>query len=417
MASVWTVSELNRYVRQSLEKDYRLKGAAVTGEISGFKAYPSGHWYFTLKDEAAQVSCVMWRSRAEVQRLRHLPREGDKVEAHGDITLYEARGQFQFDVSWLEPTGAGDLYREFMALKAKLEAEGLFAPERKRPLPRRPYTIGIVTSPAGAALRDMLNVLRRRLPLARVILSPTAVQGPQAPAQIIAALRAVAAWAPEVIIVARGGGSLEDLWAFNDAAVARAIAAAPVPVISGVGHETDFTLADFAADLRAPTPSAAAELVSPVPVEELRAAAGRLRQRLAEAATSVTREKRWALAECQARLKGLSPQAQVSRARQRIDDATARLAAAMTHRLALDRGRWHGLGLALTGVSPLAVLQRGYAIVSRSDGTVVRRTTDVTTGAPLRVRVSNGEFGVRVSETFPEPPLDSKPPSNEEQHA
>jgi len=416
MASTWTVSELNRYVRQSLEQDYRLKGADVTGEISGFKAYPSGHWYFTLKDESAQVSCVMWRSRAEVQKLRHQPRDGDKVQAHGDVTLYEVRGQFQFDVSWLQPVGAGDLYREFLALKASLEAEGLFALERKRPLPRRAYTIGIVTSPAGAALHDMLNILRRRFPLARVILSPTAVQGAGAPAQITAALAAVAACRPDVIIVARGGGSLEDLWAFNDAAVVRAIVRAPVPVVSGVGHETDFTLADFAADVRAPTPSAAAELVSPAPVEELRSDAARLSQRLAEAAGSRAREKRWALTEWQTRLRGLSPQAQVRGARQRIDDATGRLAAAMTHRLALERGRWYGLQLALGGVSPLAVLKRGYAIVSHANGTVVRRTADVTPGAPLSVRVSDGAFGVRVSEPSVGPQPAVRRSSSEEKH-
>jgi exodeoxyribonuclease VII large subunit len=396
MPNAWTVSDLNRYVRQSLEKDYRLKGARVTGEISGFKAYPSGHWYFTLKDEAAQVNCVMWRSRAEAQRLRHQPRDGDRVEATGDVTLYEARGQFQFDVAWLQPAGAGELYREFLELKAKLEAEGLFAPERKRPLPRQPRVIGLVTSPAGAALRDMLNILCRRLPLARVILAPAAVQGAEAPSQIAAALEAITAFAPDVIIVARGGGALEDLWAFNAEAVARAIAAAPVPVVSGVGHETDFTLADFAADIRAPTPSAAAELVSPAPVADLKSGLEQLAARLAEALSSLTHEKRWALSARQARLAGLSPQAQLRHARQRLDDLTVRAAAAMTHRLALEREHWHGLRQALHSVSPLAVLQRGYAVVSHASGAVVRRAGEVTAGEPLHVRVSEGKFEVKV---------------------
>jgi exodeoxyribonuclease VII large subunit len=412
MPNVWTVADLNHYVRQSLEKDYRLQGVRVTGEILGLKFYPSGHWYFSLKDPAAQISCVMWRSRAEAQRLRYQPRDGDQVEALGDATLYEARGQFQFDVTSLQPAGAGELYREFLALKARLEAEGLFAPERKRPLPRWPQTIGLVTSPAGAALRDVLNILRRRLPLARVILSPTPVQGADAPPQIVAALQAVTSFAPDLILVVRGGGALEDLWAFNSEAVARAVAASPIPVISGVGHETDFTLADFAADLRAPTPSAAAELASPVSVEELSAALYQQRVRLAEALSRLTRTKRWALAERQAQLKGLSPQAQLRGARQHLDDLTARMATALTHGVTLRRERWHGLRQALGSVNPLAVLERGYAVVSHTDGRVVRRAEEVTPGEQLHVRVSQGEFNVNASEAAVRPsqsaPLERK---------
>jgi exodeoxyribonuclease VII large subunit len=404
MPNVWTVADLNHYVRQSLEKDYRLQDVRVTGEISGLKFYPSGHWYFSLKDPAAQISCVMWRSRADAQRLRYQPRDGDQVEALGDATLYEVRGQFQFDVTSLQPAGAGELYREFIALKARLEAEGLFAPERKRPLPRWPRTIGLVTSPAGAALRDVLNILRRRLPLARVILAPTPVQGAEAPPQIVAALQALTAFAPDLILVVRGGGALEDLWAFNSEAVARAIAASPVPVVSGVGHETDFTLADFAADLRAPTPSAAAELASPVSVEDLSAAVGQQRTRLAEALSRLTRAKRWELAERQAQLKGLSPQVQLRGARQHLDDLTARLATALTHSVTLKRERWHGLNQALASVNPLAVLERGYAVVSHTDGRVVRRAEEVTPGEPLHVRVSQGEFNVSASEAATQPP-------------
>jgi exodeoxyribonuclease VII large subunit len=396
MPNIWTVADLNHYVRQSLEKDYRLQGVRVTGEVSGLKFYPSGHWYFSLKDPAAQISCVMWRSRADLQRLRYQPRDGDQVEALGDATLYEARGQFQFDVTSLQPAGAGELYREFVALKARLEAEGLFALERKRPLPRWPQAIGLVTSPAGAALRDVLNILRRRLPLARVIISPTAVQGADAPPQIVAALRALTAFAPDLILVVRGGGALEDLWAFNSEAVVRAIAASPIPVVSGVGHETDFTLADFAADLRAPTPSAAAELASPISIEELSASLIQQRARLAEALGRLTRAKRWALAERQAQLKGLSPQAQLRGARQHLDDLTARIATALAHAVTLKRERWHGLRQALGGVNPLAVLERGYAVVSHADGEVVRRADEVAPGERLHVRVSKGEFEVNA---------------------
>src|SRR3990172_4997204 len=306
MAEAWSVSELNRYVRQSLEKDFRLQGVRVTGEVSGFRAYPSGHWYFTLKDEAAQVSCVLWRNRAE--KLGFTPRDGDAVEAQGNVTLYETRGQYQLDVAWLERAGEGELSREFVRLKARLEAEGLFAPERKRPLPEWPRTIGLVTSPAGAALRDLLNVIRRRFPMAEVLLSPTPVQGDDAPPQIVAALHALADARPDVIIVARGGGSLEDLWAFNDERVARAMAALPVPVVSGVGHETDFTIADFVADVRAPTPSAAAELVTPSR-DQLRNQVNTLAAQMAGALSSAIRDKRLSLREQSAQLKALSPQA------------------------------------------------------------------------------------------------------------
>ena len=393
MAEAWSVSELNRYVRQSLEKDFRLQGVRVTGEVSGFRAYPSGHWYFTLKDEAAQVSCVLWRNRAE--KLGFTPRDGDAVEAQGNVTLYETRGQYQLDVAWLQRAGEGELYREFTRLKARLEAEGLFAPERKRPLPAWPRTIGLVTSPAGAALRDMLNVIRRRFPMAEVLLSPTPVQGDDAPPQIVAALHALADARPDVIIVARGGGSLEDLWAFNDERVARAMAALPVPVVSGVGHETDFTIADFVADVRAPTPSAAAELVTPSR-DQLRNQVNALAAQMAGALSSAIRDKRLSLREQSAQLKALSPQARLANARQRADDLLARAAVAMTHRLALERERWNGLAQALNGVSPLAVLSRGYAVVSHPDGKVVRKASEVKSGDPLRVRVSEGEFGVEV---------------------
>ncbi|MBF8281924.1 MAG: exodeoxyribonuclease VII large subunit [Anaerolineales bacterium] len=398
MAEAWSVSELNRYVRQSLEKDFRLQGVRVTGEVSGFRAYPSGHWYFTLKDEAAQVSCVLWRNRAE--KLGFTPRDGDAVEAQGNVTLYETRGQYQLDVAGLQRAGEGELYREFTRLKARLEAEGLFAPERKRPLPAWPRTIGLVTSPAGAALRDMLNVIRRRFPMAEVLLSPTPVQGDDAPPQIVAALHALADARPDVIIVARGGGSLEDLWAFNDERVARAMAALPVPVVSGVGHETDFTIADFVADVRAPTPSAAAELVTPSR-DQLRNQVNALAAQMAGALSSAIRDKRLSLREQSAQLKALSPQARLANARQRADDLLARAAVAMTHRLALERERWNGLAQALNGVSPLAVLSRGYAVVSHPDGKVVRKASEVKSGDPLRVRVSEGEFGVEVQDSNP----------------
>jgi exodeoxyribonuclease VII large subunit len=393
MPDLWTVSALNRYVKQTLDLDYRLQEARVSGEVSGFRPYPSGHWYFSLKDASAQISCVMWRGRAE--RQRYTPRDGDAVVALGSVSLYEARGQFQLDVFLLQPAGEGVLYREFLRLKAQLEAEGLFAEARKRPLPAWPRRIGVVTSPAGAALRDILNILARRCPLVEVVLAPTAVQGLDAPPQIVAALQACADSAPDVILVARGGGSLEDLWCFNDEHVARAIAACPVPVVSGVGHETDFTLADFAADVRAPTPSAAAELVSP-DGEQLALDVAGLRARLDEGLLALTRDRAWALAERQARLRGLSPQGLVRGAQQRVDDLHARAGAALGYRVSLERARWRGLHQALHTVSPRAVLGRGYALVTQSGGRLVRRAAAVQPGERLRVQVSDGDFHVHV---------------------
>jgi exodeoxyribonuclease VII large subunit len=389
----WSVTDLNRYVRQSLEADYRLKNVTVAGEISGFKAYPSGHWYFTLKDAGAQVNCVLWRARAARQAFT--PRDGDAVTATGHITLYEQRGQFQFDVATLERAGQGDLFREFELLKARLRAEGLFD-RPKRDLPRLPRVIGLVTSPAGAALRDMLNILRRRLPLARVILSPTPVQGAEAPPQIIEALQRLIQHQPDVVIIGRGGGALEDLWCFNDEGVARAIAALPIPTISGVGHEVDFTIADFVADVRAPTPSAAAELITAISVDDLRAGVDGFAAQLTEALSQAVQAKRWALAERQARLLGLSPRAQLSQARQRLAHARTRSGQALRHHLQLERERLNGLVQALNTISPLAVLGRGYALVTHRDGALVRRADEVQMGETLRVRVSQGEFETEV---------------------
>jgi exodeoxyribonuclease VII large subunit len=391
MPDLWSVSELNRYVKQSLEMDYRLQDLRITGEVSGFRAYPSGHWYFTLKDSGAQVSCVMWRGRAERQRFT--PRDGDAVIAAGAVSLYEVRGQYQLDVALLLPTGEGVLFQEFMRLRARLEAEGLFAPERKRPIPAQPRRIAVVTSLATAALRDILNIIRRRYPLVEVIIAPTPVQGQDAPPQIVAALKAAAGVAPDVIILARGGGALEDLWCFNDERVARAIVASPVPVVSGVGHETDFTIADFAADLRAPTPSAAAELVTP-DSEQIAAQVADLRARLTEAALAALREKTWALAQHQAHLRGLSPQAALRSGQQHLDDLQARAAAALGYRVSLERERWHGLDQALNNVNPLAVLARGYAVVTGPLGQVIRSVGQVQPGDELSVRVSDGSFGV-----------------------
>ena len=396
MNDTWTVGDLTRYIRTALETDYRLKELVVVGEISNLSRPASGHLYFTLKDSSAALRCVMWKGQAAKSIYR--PREGDRVEARGSIGVYEAGGQYQLYADWLQIAGEGDLFRQFTQLKAKLEAEGLFDPARKRPLPLRPQRLALVTSPTGAALRDMLNIIRRRWPALDVILCPTPVQGNDAPPKIVHALAAANSLRPDVIIVARGGGSIEDLWAFNDEQVARAIAASVAPVISGVGHETDFTLADFAADLRAPTPSAAAELGTPDRAE-LAADLRDLQERLAGATRNALRGHKWALAEKIAVLRGLSPRAALANSRQRLDDIALRALSALGHRLALDRQRVEGLSLRLGSLNPLAILQRGFAIVTRAGSAeVIRAPAQVTAGERLDVRVSEGQFEVIVEE-------------------
>jgi len=392
----YTVSQLMARIRSTVEMDPRLMDVWVEGEVSNFRQVASGHCYFTLKDAGAELRCVMWRDRA--RGMRALPNNGDSVLAHGRVGVYEQRGDLQLYVDALEPLGLGWLYQEYERLKARLEAEGLFAAERKRPLPRFPRRIGVVTSPDAAALRDIFNILSRRYPLAEVVLAPTLVQGEEAPPQIIAALRALNAREDiDVILLARGGGSLEELWAFNDERVARAVAASRIPVVCGVGHETDFSLADFAADRRAPTPSAAAELATPDRAE-LAGQVRTLRARLVRALEADLARRRGRVQEQVRVLRRLSPALRLSQARQRLDDLTERAGRAIRHQIAVRRERLAGLAGRLEGVSPLATLERGYAIVRRAaDGLIVRSPSQVAVGDALRVRVRDGEFGARVS--------------------
>jgi len=367
----------------------------VSGEASNVSRPASGHLYFTLKDAQASLRCVMWRPDAA--RLLTPPREGEAVEVHGRVSVYETAGQYQLYADTLRPAGEGLLYQQFLQLKARLEAEGLFAAERKRPLPAWPARIGLVTSPSGAALRDVIHVFRRRFPLAEVTLAPTPVQGDEAAAGIIAALQALNRHVhPDVILLVRGGGSIEDLAAFNDEGVARAIAASQAPVVSGVGHETDFTIADFVADRRAPTPSAAAEIVTPdviVLTEDVRLA----RARLAEALAERLRTQRWAMDELRFRIRLASPRAQVAGARQRLDDLGARAQAGMEAGLRLRRAAVGGLAQTLRAVGPAAVLERGYAVVRLKDGgQVVRSRKQAPPGVALEVRVADGTFPARA---------------------
>jgi exodeoxyribonuclease VII large subunit len=391
----WTVTDLTRYLRQLLEADASLQGVWVQGEISNLSRPSSGHVYFTLKDSNAALRGVMWRNDAA--RLRFAPQDGMAIEAHGSVSIYEAGGQYQLYADVLRPLGEGALYQEFLRLKALLEAEGLFDPIRKRPIPEFPRRIGIVTSPTGAALRDMLNTLRRRLPLAEVILAPTPVQGDEAPPAIIAALQSLNRVAtPDVILLARGGGSIEDLWAFNDERVVRAVTESVAPVITGVGHETDFTLADFVADLRAPTPTAAAELATPITVLDLKTKLSEIEHILVSGTAANLQRQRESAAWLDSRLRLSSPVRRLQTERQRLDELARRGNAAQAHRLELAAEKQRGLESRLLALNPLAVLGRGYAVVTKGRK-VVSSTAQVQEGNALRVRVRDGEFNARVT--------------------
>jgi exodeoxyribonuclease VII large subunit len=295
--------------------------------------------------------------------------------------------------------GEGALFQEFMRLKAMLETEGLFDPERKRPIPEFPQKIGIVTSATGAALRDMLNTLRRRLPLVEVILAPSPVQGTEAPPALVKAIRSLNLQSPDIIIIARGGGSMEDLWAFNDERVVRAVAASQIPVICGVGHETDFTLCDFAADLRAPTPTAAAELATQVTLLDLRASIADLASRLVFHVSNLITERQNVVTSLSAQLRYLSPVRRIQSERQRLDELSRRVYSSLLHRLQLQSAHIKGMGERLEALSPLAVLRRGYAVVTRKeDGSVISHVTQAKRGQSIQVRVADGEFDAKIGE-------------------
>ena len=388
---VWTVGDLTRHIRNLLEADPPLQNVWLRGEVSNLTLASSGHLYFVLKDANAALKCVMWRSGAELLAWR--PEHGAQVLARGRISVYATGGVYQLYVEELHPAGLGDLHARFEELRERLREEGLFRPERKRPLPSFPRLLGVVTSPQAAALGDVLQVLRRRYPLVKVLLAPALVQGDMAPPQIVAALQGLSSRDDvDVILLVRGGGSLEELWAFNDERVARAIVACRHPVVSGVGHETDFTIADFAADVRASTPTAAAEMAVPDQADlrrRIRAHAGQVEaqlfRRLAEARQGLEGPRR--------SLGRLSPQVQVEAGRQRLDELLRRTGQAMLHRLALQRAALERVQAQMLALSPLATLERGYAIVRRDDtGALVRSVTQVRAGDELRIQVQDGDL-------------------------
>ncbi|WP_140908434.1 exodeoxyribonuclease VII large subunit [Cognatiluteimonas lumbrici] len=385
-------SQLNTLARGLLEDAFPL--VWVEGELSSVARPSSGHLYFCLKDARAQVRCAMFRPKSTW--LKFAPREGLRVLARGRLTLYEARGEYQLVLDHMEEAGEGALRRAFEELKARLQAEGLFDEARKRPLPAYVRRLAVLTSPTGAAVRDVLSVLARRFALLDVDVLPVQVQGATAAAQITAMLqRAAVSGRYDVILLARGGGSLEDLWAFNDEWLARAIAASPVPVVSAIGHETDFSLSDFAADLRAPTPSAAAELLVPH-ADDLRRRLQSLSQRVSATQKVRLRQAAQRADRAALRLQALHPQARLQLLGRRQAEAVRRLHAAWQRRHDRDASRLRELARSLSAISPLATVARGYAILQHHDGRVVRAVGDVGRGDELNARVSDGQIRLKV---------------------
>lgn len=393
---IYTVSEVNGFIKNVIDGIPQLSGIYIRGELSNYKIYPSGHHYFTLKDGEGALRCVMFKGSA--MKLRFRPENGMQVIAYGRISVFPRDGAYQLYCSQLSPDGVGDLYVAFEQLKDKLYREGLFDEGHKKPLPRYPQRIAIVTSSAGAAIHDMIRILRRRYPIARVLLLPVRVQGVEAPPEIVGAIRYANRWKlADVLITGRGGGSMEDLWAFNDERVARAIYDSDIPVISAVGHEPDVAISDFVADRRASTPSNAAEIAVPDMAELLRT--------LDAAHSRMTQSIRRDIAAHSRRLESLSkkrvltdPTAYLADRRQDVDHMTHRLCAAMRVVTDVQNRRFGALAASLDALSPLKVLGRGYALAQRPDGTVLRSADQARIGETLRLRLADGALRCQVKE-------------------
>ena len=393
---VLSISQLNEYIRGKLDADALLNGVAVRGEISNYKMYPSGHHYFTLKDENSQLKCVMFKGNA--MRLRFRPDNGVKVIAMGKISVYPRDGVYQLYCTAMAMDGIGDLYAAFEQLKAKLAAQGLFDPAHKKPIPKYPGTIGIITSSAGAAIHDMLRILRKRYPLTQVRLLPVRVQGVEAPGEIAAAIRYANYYKlADLLIVGRGGGSIEDLWAFNDEQVAYAIYESRIPVISAVGHEPDVTISDFVADLRAATPSNAAELA----VQDCQALEQNLDAMNAAMATALSRQLKSARQHLDVLSKSAALQSPMSYLQQRqksLDLLQNRLVAAQNQCISRNNQRYIALTAKLDAMSPLKVLTRGYAMAQTESGEVVRSVSQVRSGDQISVSFSDGSLLATVTD-------------------
>lgn len=393
-----TVTELNRYMKTLIEGDAALASVWVRGELSNFtNHYKTGHMYMTVKDEGSAIRAVMFARDAA--KLRFAPENGMKVLVQGRVAVFERDGQYQLYLREMEPDGIGALYLAFEQLKRKLAGEGLFDESRKRPLPKLPLKIGVITSPTGAAVRDIIHVLGRRFPMAQVLLYPVLVQGDNAPPQIIDALKYFSdTKSADLVILGRGGGSIEELWAFNDEGVARAIAASRVPVISAVGHETDFTIADFAADLRAPTPSAAAELAVPDAIT-LKTRFANLDARLLALVRNRLQSARTKVSDLSSRRVFRSPAVYIDDRRMAVVAMTARLDAVIRLQGARRRHRLEVAAGKLDALSPLAVLGRGYAVVMREGG-AVRSCAELSPGDEIDIMLAKGGARAAVTEVY-----------------
>jgi len=391
---ILTVSELNGYIKDLLDDDVILSGVCVKGELSNYKVYPSGHHYFSMKDAGGALKCVMFKGSAS--KLRFKPENGMSVVACGRVAVYPRDGAYQLYVSEITPDGVGDLYIAYEQLKEKLLKEGLFDERRKRPLPRFPTKVAVITSPAGAAVRDIIRILGARWPCAKVIVMPVRVQGAEAPPEIAAAIGyANELCVADLIITGRGGGSIEDLWAFNDERVARAIFESAIPVVSAVGHEPDVTISDFVADLRASTPSNAAELAVP-DIGEVKFAMQAAAMRISRAIDREIKSKRQRLGDLAGKRALQSPRYYIDDKRLLLDRYQEKLCAAAQRKLYLNRERHSRAAAALDAMSPLKVLGRGYAIARREDGLIIKSASDVSPGDLLTVRLKEDEIKCTV---------------------
>lgn len=393
----FSVQEITSYIHNLFDADPTLNSIWVQGEVSNLTKATSGHWYFTLKDVKAQLRCVMFRNAA--QYVRADVKAGDEILVHGRVNVYDARGEYQLYADQIEPVGGiGDLYRQFEELKTKLDAEGLFDPERKQPIPEFPKQIGIVTSPTAAAYHDMQNVLRRRFPMVDIILSPTLVQGNQAPLQIVNAIQRLNEYTSvDTIIVSRGGGSIEDLSCFNDEGVARAIADSEIPVISGVGHEIDFTIADFVADLRAPTPSSAAELATPNR-DDLLIDLDRHTADLKSIFASTLSATKNNLQRTQQSLKYATPMNIITHAQEQVANQQTQLQRVIRQHMNHLQERLSTRTDTLNMANPSAILARGYAIVTDTQGNIIKSATQVTTDDRLTIQLHTDQLNVKVED-------------------
>lgn len=393
---IFTVGQINRYIRNLLENDFILSSLLVKGEISNFKAHSSGHLYFTLKDASGALSCVMFRQDAA--GLPFEPENGMQVVVYGHISLYEKTGQYQLYAEFMEPLGIGALQVAFEQLKEKLAAEGLFDGDFKREIPKNPSCIAVITSPTGAAVRDILQIVKRRDPNVKVAIFPTFVQGEQAAADIVRSLKLVNEWGKaDVIILGRGGGSMEDLWCFNDENVARAVFASEIPVISAVGHETDFTITDFVADMRVPTPSAAAELAT-TPLAERREAFHRLELRLERDVSALLTSCRRRLDLLKSRPVMERPLERIYRTMMDVEETQQRLDKEMTNRLMQRAERWQYLTNRLEAASPLAVMSRGYVMAVTSSGNLLTSAKQAEVGDRVTLHLQDGKIETNIQE-------------------